>query len=145
MGLLEFFNEAGANLFGRGKNEAEEIQKLLEANFSGKITNLKVEFQDGVVKLYGTCDSQATKEKAILLAGNVKGVKGVDDAYLSTPVAEVKQEVEFYVVKPGDTLSKIAKQYLGDANKYPAIFEANREVIRDPNLIYPGQKLRIPR
>ena len=44
-----------------------------------------------------------------------------------------------------DTLSKIAKQYYGDANKYPRIFEANREVIKDANLIYPGQKIRIPR
>ncbi|MCI0420990.1 MAG: LysM peptidoglycan-binding domain-containing protein, partial [Acidobacteria bacterium] len=44
-----------------------------------------------------------------------------------------------------DTLSKIAKHYYGDANAYPKIFEANREVIKDPNLIFPGQKVRIPR
>ena len=46
---------------------------------------------------------------------------------------------------PGDSLSKIAKEYYGNAMKYPEIFEANREVIKDPNLIYPGQKLRIPK
>ena len=44
----------------------------------------------------------------------------------------------------GDTLSAIAKKYYGDANKYPRIFEANREVIKDANLIFPGQKIRIP-
>jgi len=48
------------------------------------------------------------------------------------------------VIKKGDTLSAIAKQFLGNANDYPKIFEANREVIRDPNLIFVGQKIRIP-
>ena len=50
----------------------------------------------------------------------------------------------WYVIESGDTLSKIAKNYLGDAMAYPKIFEANREVIKDANLIYPGQKIRIP-
>ena len=45
----------------------------------------------------------------------------------------------------GDNLSKIAKKFYGDANQYNKIFEANREVIKDPNLIYPGQKIRIPK
>ena len=49
-----------------------------------------------------------------------------------------------YEVKPGDTLSKIAKQVLGDANRWPEIFEANKDQIKDPNLIHPGQELRIP-
>ena len=49
-----------------------------------------------------------------------------------------------YTVKPGDTLSKIAKEHLGDANAYTAIFEANRDQLKDPNLIKPGQVLKIP-
>jgi nucleoid-associated protein YgaU len=49
-----------------------------------------------------------------------------------------------YTVKPGDTLSKIAKAELGDASKYPAIFEANRGVLSDPDKIQPGQVLKIP-
>ena len=44
----------------------------------------------------------------------------------------------------GDTLSKIAKQYYSDANKYPVIFEANKPMLKSPDLIYPGQMLRIP-
>jgi nucleoid-associated protein YgaU len=48
------------------------------------------------------------------------------------------------VVRQGDTLSKIATQYYGDATLYPKIFEANRAVLKDPNLIRVGQKLRIP-
>jgi nucleoid-associated protein YgaU len=49
-----------------------------------------------------------------------------------------------YTVKAGDTLSKIAKQFLGDANAYMAIFNANRDQLSDPDKIKPGQVLKIP-
>jgi nucleoid-associated protein YgaU len=49
-----------------------------------------------------------------------------------------------YTVVSGDTLSKIAQKYYGDPALYTKIFEANRDVLRDPNKIMPGQKLRIP-
>jgi nucleoid-associated protein YgaU len=49
-----------------------------------------------------------------------------------------------YVVKKGDSLSKIAKQHYGDADQWRKIFEANRDQIEDPDLIHPGQTLRIP-
>ena len=49
-----------------------------------------------------------------------------------------------YVVVSGDSLSRIAKRQYGDAQKWPRIYEANRNVIKDPDLIYPGQELRIP-
>lgn len=49
-----------------------------------------------------------------------------------------------YVVKSGDSLSKIAKREYGDAGAWNAIFEANKDQIKDPNLIHPGQKLKIP-
>ena len=51
---------------------------------------------------------------------------------------------ESYTVKPGDTLSKIAKHFFGDANAYNEIFEANRDQLSDPDKIKPGQVLRIP-
>ena len=47
-------------------------------------------------------------------------------------------------VKAGDTLSKIAKEHLGDANKYTAIFNANRDQLSDPDKIQPGQVLKLP-
>jgi len=53
-------------------------------------------------------------------------------------------EAQYYVIESGDTLGGIAKTFLGSAGRYPEIFEANREVIQDPNKIYPGQKIRIP-
>ena len=49
-----------------------------------------------------------------------------------------------YVVVKGDTLSGIAKREYGNANKWHSIYEANKDVIKDPDLIYPGQELRIP-
>lgn len=49
-----------------------------------------------------------------------------------------------YTVQSGDTLSKIAKEFYGNASKYQQIFEANKPMLKDPDKIYPGQVLRIP-
>lgn len=53
-------------------------------------------------------------------------------------------KVEYYEIVSGDTLSAIAKKFNGKSSLYPKIFEANREVIKDANKIYVGQKIRIP-
>lgn len=53
-------------------------------------------------------------------------------------------ESKTYTVKSGDTLSKISKEFYGEANKYNQIFEANKPMLKDPDKIYPGQVLRIP-
>ena len=50
-----------------------------------------------------------------------------------------------YTVQKGDTLSKISKQYYGDAGLYNRIFDANRDQLKDPDKIFPGQVLKIPR
>ncbi|HEY6050262.1 MAG TPA: LysM peptidoglycan-binding domain-containing protein [Thermoanaerobaculia bacterium] len=49
-----------------------------------------------------------------------------------------------YVVQSGDSLSKISKKFYGDANSWKRIFEANKDVVKNPDLIQPGWKLRIP-
>ncbi len=54
------------------------------------------------------------------------------------------EEVAYYEIQKGDTLWKVATEFYGNGAKYTAIFDANREVIKDPDLIYPGQKIRIP-
>lgn len=51
---------------------------------------------------------------------------------------------QHYEVKKGDTLSKIAREFYGDAKLYTKIFEANRDILSDPDKIRPGQRLRIP-
>ena len=60
------------------------------------------------------------------------------------PSAKATGESKTYVVKSGDTLSKIAKQVLGNASDYMKLFEANRDQLTNPDLIKPGQVLRVP-
>ena len=60
------------------------------------------------------------------------------------PQSQTPQKQTTYTVKAGDTLSKIAKDFLGDANAYMDIFNANKDQLSDPNLIKPGQFLKIP-
>lgn len=141
MGLFDFAKEIGKKLFNHDAEAAEKIKQHIETNNPG-ITSLDVAFKDGVVSLAGQAASAEAMEKAVLLAGNVKGVTDVKIDGLQAP--PVTEKVEFYIIKKGDTLSAIAKQFYGKANDYPKIFEANREVIKDANLIYPGQKIRIP-
>lgn len=158
MGLFDFIKDAGAKIFDSDGQEAKRIKELIEKDFAGQVTNLTVEYDDGKVTLGGECNNMSTKEKIILIAGNLKDVKQVDDTKLKakvvpqttdgnkTPAQNPVKEPEprFYTIKSGDTLSKIAKQYYGDAMKYPKLFEANKEVIKDPDKIYPGQVIRVP-
>jgi nucleoid-associated protein YgaU len=60
------------------------------------------------------------------------------------PAGSVSAPAGSYTVQKGDTLSKISKQFYGDANKYKKIFDANRDQLKDPDKIQPGQVLRIP-
>jgi nucleoid-associated protein YgaU len=54
------------------------------------------------------------------------------------------QEPRVHVVQRGDTLGKIAERWLGDSDLWPALYRANRDRIKDPSRIYPGQRLSIP-
>ena len=67
-----------------------------------------------------------------------------DDLNAPEPAPEEVSKDEFYEIKSGDTLGAIAKHFYGNAGQYMRIFEANREIISDPDKIYPGQKIRIP-
>ena len=60
------------------------------------------------------------------------------------PNAPKQAEAQTYTVKSGDTLSKIAKEHLGDANAYMKIFDANKDQLTDPDKIKPGQVLKMP-
>lgn len=141
MGLFDFVKEIGRKLFKREEEAAEKIKKHIEETNPG-IDGLQVEFKNGVVSISGQATSAEAMEKAVLMAGNVQGVSEVNIDKLQAPPVQAK--VEYYIIKKGDTLSAIAKQFYGKANDYPKIFEANREVIKDANLIFPGQKIRIP-
>lgn len=141
MGLFDFFKDMGEKIFGSEDEAAEKIKENIEAANPG-IQDLNVAYHDGVVELTGTADSAEAMEKAVLMAGNVKGVSEVKADGVSAPPQPAR--VEYYIIQKGDSLSAIAKRYYGNAKDYPRIFDANREVIKNPDLIYPGQKIRIP-
>jgi len=141
MGLFDFAKSMGKKIFDNDDEAPDKIKAALEEDNPG-IDDLDVAYADGKVSLKGKAKSAEAMEKAVLIAGNTHGVTDVDVSGLESPGAE--SGVVYHTVESGDTLSKIAKEYLGDAMAYPKIFEANREVIKDPDLIYPGQKIRIP-
>ena len=140
-GLFDFAKSIGKKLFGDNDDPAAKIKAMIEGDNPG-VKDLGISFKDGIVALTGSGPAAAL-QKAILMAGNVLGVTkvNVDQAVAAT----LNDGTQFYEIKSGDTLSAIAKQFYGDANQYPKIFEANREVIKNADLIYPGQKIRIPK
>jgi len=107
-----------------------------------EIKDLDVRYDDGKVTVTGDAPDAATREKVILAIGNTSDVETVEDNI--TVGGADGEESDLHVVVKGDTLSAIAKERYGDASKYPAIFEANRPMLKDPDLIYVGQVLRIP-
>ena len=160
MSLISFFKEAGEKLFGKNvkaaaattadpaakANADREAATAIEnhlAKFNFEVTALTVTFDtaSGTAKVFGVAKDQATQEKVILTAGNVEGVSAVDNMM---SVEQAAPAAQFYTVVKGDTLSKIAKQFYGDANAYTGIFEANKPMLSHPDKIYPGQNLRIP-
>ncbi|MEJ2135998.1 MAG: peptidoglycan-binding protein LysM [Desulfofustis sp.] len=141
MGLLSFAKDIGKKLFNREEDAPDKITAYIEEDNPG-VSNLQVDVKDGVVTLAGEAESAEAVEKAMLMAGNVAGVKEVRSDNVVAPAATDK--VEYYEIVSGDTLSAIAQRYYGKASAYPKIFEANREVIKDPDKIYVGQKIRIP-
>jgi len=140
-GLFDFVKTVGKKLFGEADDPAAKIKAMIEGDNPG-VKDLDVTFKDGIVALTGSGPAEAL-QKAVLMAGNVLGVGEVKIA--GAQPAPVDDGTQYYLIKSGDTLSAIAKQFYGDPNKYPKIFEANREVIKDANLIFPGQKIRIPK
>lgn len=167
MGLLSFIKDAGEKLFGSGEAQAassetqaapagaaaggagdadakaaDAIKKYISSlNLAPVDLSVTFDGASSAVTVAGTAPDQATKEKIVLAAGNVRGVERVND---QLTVTRAEAEGRFHTVKSGDTLSAIAKTYYGDANKYNAIFEANKPMLSHPDKIYPGQVLRIP-
>lgn len=97
--------------------------------------------RDGKLFFHGTVETQEQANKIW------DAIKTIPD-WTNEVVADIKatgaSPASTYTVKPGDTLGKIAKQLLGDANAYRQIFEMNRDQLVDPDKIKPGQVLKVP-
>ena len=176
MGMFDFAREAGAKLFGKDgpKDHAETYKPLRRHVEEHGIDATSMEFKVhglGEVTVTGNVPDQDTREKVVLIVGNVEGVSRVHDrlqvgaaprpgtaagvagsaraptgaaVHGAGDGAGAPWASKTYTVKAGDTLSGIAKDVYGDASKYPRIFEANKPMLKDPDRIYPGQVLRIP-
>ena len=155
MGLFSFLKGSGAKILNKKEEEAVktktaetalQIKKdaMLRAINELKlpVQNISLDINGDTVTVWGQAETQAAKELVILTAGNNVGISSVDDRM---SVVKPEPEATFYEVKSGDTLSKIAKAHYGDAMKYNSIFEANKPMLKDPDKIYPGQVLRIPK
>ena len=156
MGLFAFIKDAGEKLFGRGEAQAAQPDPaaanaaaanaikdyIIKTNLSAEGLAVGFDGASGTVTVSGKAATQEVKEKILLCCGNVAGVVQVDD---KLSVAEPANAPQFYTVVRGDNLSKIAKQYYGNANEYMKIFEANKPMLTHPDKIYPGQVLRIPK
>ena len=142
---------------GAGDVEIEDTSRIAKAVLSairgnGELANNPIDvLQSGnSVILRGAVDSDHELRLAEQLARGVQGVSGVDISGLrvaqgAKELAKDKDEETgdtVYTVKPGDSLSKIAEHYYGDQMEYKKIAHYNN--ISNPDLIQPGQKLRIP-
>jgi len=145
MGWMDFASDMGRKLFGDDDDPAAKIQEHLEEDNPG-VSDLKVEYVDGVAKISGTATDPEAAKKAVLMAGNVEGVERVDVSGLEglESAAGGGGEPKTYVIQKGDTLWAIASSEMGDGNKYHDIVAANKEVIKNADLIFPGQKILIP-
>lgn len=163
MSIIGFLSEAGEKLFSPqgaatatpAKTPTPNVADLNQAagaaiakyvasqGLSAKNLDVKYDGATKTVTVTGDAADQATKEKIVVACGNVASVAKVDDQL--TVASASAQQATFREVKPGDTLSKIAKEVYGDSNAYQKIFEANKPMLSNPDKIYPGQMLRIPK
>ncbi|CCG98966.1 Peptidoglycan-binding lysin domain protein [Fibrella aestuarina BUZ 2] len=157
MGLLSFFKGVGEKVFGKHEeevpaatpNQPADPEPLKASALLNHVKQLGLPYQTLTVKtkgdtvtLEGRVAKQEDAEKLALAVGNVEGVTVVDN---QLQVDNPEPEGQFHTVEEGDTLSAISKKVYGDPMKYGIIFEANKPMLKSPDLIYPGQVLRIPR
>ncbi len=140
-------------LFGFGKSFQEKVAEAVNeaAATTPGASDIRFELRDKVITLRGKADS---REAANLIMSKVDQAVKADNIVNAIEVAK-KPEPEpaappeasaerIYEVVAGDTLGAIAQKYYGKASAYMKIFEANRDTLDNPDLIKPGQKLRIP-
>ena len=146
MGLFDFIKSAGKALGISSDDEtptADALKEELEAqNLGTDGVEIEVDGDKAIIK--GDVADQSIFEKAIIAVGNTLGVSKVEASEVKVGGDGAPGDPVFHEVKKGDNLWKIAEKHYGNGSKYPEIFEANKPMLKDPDLIYPGQMLRIP-
>ena len=147
MGIFDFVKSVGKQL-GIGDEEtpptADDLKKELDSYDLGtEGVEVSIEGDKAIIK--GEVADQSIFEKAIIAVGNTLGVSKVEASEIKVAGSgDAPGDVVLHEVKKGDNLWKIATKHYGNGSKYPVIFEANKPMLKDPDLIYPGQMLRIP-
>lgn len=119
-----------------------KYQAVLDLGEKLNIQNGDVSEDNGVLKVKGTAATQYEKN---LLWDAIKAAGGDNPSDIKADIRVADESVYArHTVASGETLGKIAKHYYGDAMKYKEIFEANTDILKNPDLIYPDQELVIP-
>ncbi len=120
----------------------EKYQPVLDLGEQLNVQNGKVTVEDGILKVKGETRTQYEKN---ILWDKIKEIGGQKptDILANITVADTSVYAR-HTVKSGESLSKIAKHYYGDPMKYKQIFEANKNILKNPDLIHPGDELVIP-
>ena len=148
MGLFDLFGKS----FEDKVNEAITEIKAMDLG----VRHLGAQVRDKVVTLTGEAPSRDVATKAMQKLDEmvspdniINAIKVDKPAPDPEPLVDVEADVEapterYHMVAAGDTLGHISQKYYGKASAYMKIFEANRDILDDPNLIKVGQKLKIP-
>ncbi len=119
-----------------------KYQSVLDLANKLNLRDTQVKEENGQLKVWGTTQNQYEKN---LLWDEIKRVGGENPADIMADIKVADTSVfAHHTIKSGESLSKISKQYYGDANKYNKIFEANRDKLKSADLIHPGDELVIP-
>ncbi|MBJ7882733.1 LysM peptidoglycan-binding domain-containing protein [Gelidibacter salicanalis] len=119
-----------------------KYQSVLDLGQELNIQNGDVSEEKGILKIKGTAKNQYEKN---LLWDKIKAIGGENPSDIKADIKVADTSVfARHTVKSGETLSKIAKQYYGDASKYQKIFSANTDILKNPDMIHPNQELIIP-
>ena len=120
----------------------KKYQNVLDLGQELEIKNGNVKEVDGILHVAGTAKNQYEKN---LIWDKIKEIGGDNPTDIIADIS-VEDTTIFanHTVKSGDTLGKIAKHYYGNAMKYTAIYDANTNILKNPDVIHPGQELVIP-